>query len=158
MNSLFTHVRIMNLPNPRQILLKILIERFILYFHRANAINYIGKMLDVGYFMSSSKPIILLQKQARDPYCAPVHQLKRLHQSITLIIRMEVTSFGSFVKERLSELSIYWMSDHFRPHINTVLEFVLDCPVWIWACRPGHTFSTLYGLPRTHTVKQNPWW
>ena len=56
-------------------------------------------MLDLSYFMSSSKPIILVQKQAREPYCARVHQLKRLHQSKTLIMRMEVTSLAALLKK-----------------------------------------------------------
>lgn len=55
-------------------------------------------MLDLGCFMYFLKPIILLQKPARDPYCALVHQLKRLHQSKTLIIRMEVTSLAALLK------------------------------------------------------------
>lgn len=48
--------------------------------------------------MSSLKPIILLPRQARDPYCAPVNQFKRLHQSKALIIRMEVTSLAALLK------------------------------------------------------------
>lgn len=56
-------------------------------------------MLHLGYFMSSLKPFILVQKQARNPYCAQVHQLKRLHQSETLIMRMEVTSLAALLKK-----------------------------------------------------------
>ncbi len=41
--------------------------------------------------MFSLKHIILLQKHVRDPYYAPVHQLKRLHHNKALITRMEVT-------------------------------------------------------------------
>ncbi len=54
-------------------------------------------MLDLGYFMSFLKYMILLQKQGMGPYSALVHQLKRLHQSKTLIIRMEVTSLAALL-------------------------------------------------------------
>lgn len=50
------------------------------------------------------------------------------------------------------------MYAHYCSHINTVLEFVLCRAVWIWACRPEHRYSTLFGLPLNLTLKQNQWW
>lgn len=127
--------------------------------YRDNTINSAGPLLDLGYFMSSLKPIILLQKRAGDPYCASVHQLKRLHQSNTLIIRMEVTSLAALLKNSPLNFQFTECQPVFSSHINTVLEFVLYCPVWLWARRPEHTYSSApYGPPLNLTLKQNLWW